>query len=302
MAIVRCRTHKIPYNDLNPRGCPACAQEKSGRHSRAAAMRELARASQSVTTRSGVTTPAPALRGARDTFEGPGLLSRAVGFLRERFLLVAVPAVAVLVFVVVVAARPRFSEQLNPPPLSGTARPLSVSPNQPVQVAFSMLGQQAARPHRKYRSVQVYSYGTDLVIETINNLIYKISLAIPNRSWNGLRVGMSEQQAKGSLAILGNPTERGPTVPTRPDTLGGYVVFRSLDARPTRTVEARVRPPNGCYDVRLSLKPRALGFVFSGTRKYAAVAKPGDPMSWVVAKIEVLSRRIRGPETGPPVC
>ena len=30
MPLVRCPTHKIPYNDENPRGCPACAREKEG--------------------------------------------------------------------------------------------------------------------------------------------------------------------------------------------------------------------------------------------------------------------------------
>ena len=44
MAVVRCPIHRIPYNDSNPRGCPACAQEKEG--GAADVMQELARASQ----------------------------------------------------------------------------------------------------------------------------------------------------------------------------------------------------------------------------------------------------------------
>src|SRR5689334_15677328 len=42
MALVKCPKHKIPYNDANPRGCPACALEKEG----GGHMQELARASQ----------------------------------------------------------------------------------------------------------------------------------------------------------------------------------------------------------------------------------------------------------------
>src|SRR5215510_12188287 len=44
MALVKCPKHKIPYNDANPRGCPACAQEKDA--GAANVMQELARASQ----------------------------------------------------------------------------------------------------------------------------------------------------------------------------------------------------------------------------------------------------------------
>jgi len=30
MALIRCPKHGVPFNDDNPRGCPACALEKEG--------------------------------------------------------------------------------------------------------------------------------------------------------------------------------------------------------------------------------------------------------------------------------
>ena len=47
MALVRCEKHSIPYNDSNPRGCPACAREEKG-DDQATMMAELARASRRV--------------------------------------------------------------------------------------------------------------------------------------------------------------------------------------------------------------------------------------------------------------
>jgi hypothetical protein len=48
MALVRCQIHDIPYNDENPRGCPACAREKQGEDLDAQAIQELARVSRGI--------------------------------------------------------------------------------------------------------------------------------------------------------------------------------------------------------------------------------------------------------------
>ena len=53
MALVRCPKHQIPYNDENPRGCPACAAETE-EGGQASIMKELARRSR--------TRPAPEAR------------------------------------------------------------------------------------------------------------------------------------------------------------------------------------------------------------------------------------------------
>ena len=47
MPVVRCPVHDVPYNDENPRGCPACWQDKVGKDP-AGLMKELARASQAI--------------------------------------------------------------------------------------------------------------------------------------------------------------------------------------------------------------------------------------------------------------
>src|SRR3990172_5198930 len=57
MALIRCPKHGVPFNDDNPRGCPACALEKEGGE-QAQVMRELARASQ-VTRRPGAPPSTP---------------------------------------------------------------------------------------------------------------------------------------------------------------------------------------------------------------------------------------------------
>src|SRR5262249_58433835 len=56
MALVRCPIHKIPYNDENPRGCPACALEKEG-GGEAQVMQELARAVQGPRRTTGTQIP-----------------------------------------------------------------------------------------------------------------------------------------------------------------------------------------------------------------------------------------------------
>src|SRR5262245_31854169 len=56
MALVRCPIHKIPYNDENPRGCPACALEKEG-GGEAQVMQELARAVQGPRRTTGTQAP-----------------------------------------------------------------------------------------------------------------------------------------------------------------------------------------------------------------------------------------------------
>ena len=309
MALVRCTVHDIPYDDRNPRGCPACAEEKKG-GGRASLMQELARASQAkqrvsgtfsappTSTRSSRASAAPAIEPAES------ITGKRVALWQQSALKIGVPLIFVLVVaVLVLRSGSRFVGQLHPVPVSAAdARPLVVNPNVPIRFVFSMLGQRLPSTHPEFRSLERYSYGSDLAIDALNGVVYAITLGIPNRSWNGLRVGMHQQQAEGALALLAPPQEAGPAFIPRPDTIRSYVVYRSLEGRPTQVLRGEVRPPNGCYDVNLRLQPRAIGFVLDGDRRYAAIAEVGDAPTWVLTRIEVFSRAMRGPYTGAAAC
>jgi hypothetical protein len=167
---------------------------------------------------------------------------------------------------------------------------------------FSALGPQPSQPNPTARTLERYSYGTDMFVDALNARVYAITLSVPNRSWRGLRVGMTQTNAEGALALLGPPREAEPTTTPAADTVSGYLVYRTLDLRPRRTLLAEVRPPNNCFDVLVDLRPRTLGILTKGRQKWVVVVPPDGTHEWVVTRIRVISRSMPGPYSVGPVC
>ena len=291
MALVRCPKHNIPYDNANPRGCPACARDRGG-DDQAAIMAELARASRRVEVMPDLSPPEPEV-----VIEEPEPIARW----RRPFMLYGVPIVLLLLFLLVRFTGPRFIDRPHPAPFAGQVLPLPLFPGQPVTVLFAHLGAQPPRSHPTAANIERYQYGTDLIIDAINGVVYSIQLRVPNRNWQGLRVGMSETETRGALALLGTVRDEGAATLT-PDQIAGYQVFPSLAARPSRVFSARVRPPNGCYDVRVTLQPRVIGVVVDGGQRYVAVGRRNDVPLWVGTEVQVVSRSVAGPDAGGPVC
>ncbi len=293
MALVRCEKHNIPYNDSNPRGCPACAREQDG-DDQANVMAQLARASRRIDAIPELplvepATPAPE---AEQSFEVPK---------KKSILIYGIGAVVVLAFILRQFMGPQFEEQADPVTDPGEIRPLTLFPGQQVQVLFAQMGTRPPQPHPSASRLQRYQYGQDLIFDAINNVLYSIEIRVPNRTWQGLRVGVSVQEAQGAVALLGTVTEDS-TQTRSPTQIGGYLVFPSLAQRPVRTISTQVRPPNGCYDVTVELRPRAIGILTDDEQRYAAVGRPGDAVRWAVTQIQVIGRSMVGPLSGPPAC
>lgn len=318
MALIRCPKHGIPYNDDNPRGCPACALEKEGSE-QAQVMRELARASQAIRRPTGAgPVPAPPLpeppprRSERFTAPvttqprppvvEPGTLDRLWELARQRPIpAIGIPLILILLAAMVFRSGPMFLQEPSPVPLTGEALPLPIEPSASVNTVFGVLGVQPPRPSPEGRSLERYSYGSDLNIDALNGAVYIISILVPNRTWHGLRVGIPEREVEGGLALLAPPQPAAPPVMPRADTLRGLVVYPSLEARPTRSLKAEVRPPNGCYDVVVTIQPRAAGTLVTGERRYAVIGPPETLFEWVATRVQVINRAIAGP-AGAAVC
>ncbi len=322
MALVRCPIHKIPYNDENPRGCPACAKEKGGAD-QLGVMQELAKA-----TRSSQTTQAPptekepvpepqkeiaagalwrqSLAQAPIVVEPPEVSTDPAGMLgrftwlaegRRKFTIGWI-VIAVLAIAVFLTSGPRYIEAPHPPVLTSEPRPLTIEPFAPVTSVFSILGPQPPQAVPEAPQLARYSYGSGFTIDALNRRVYAITLEVGSRSWNGLRVGMSERTIEGTLALLG-AVERVELGTRLPEEIGGYSVYPSLDARPHRTFLVEVRPPNGCFDVTVDLQPQATGILRSGGQRYAVVGEGGNvPLVWVATRIRITTRRVSGPYAG----
>ncbi|GBD33307.1 hypothetical protein HRbin33_02290 [bacterium HR33] len=309
MALVRCPKHDIPYSDENPRGCPACALERE-KPEQASVMRELARASRALRTGTPTQVPkrpsveiiTPITPPPKAPEVKPTMLERLRWQVRRRPIqAIGIPLILVLLGLLVFRSRPKFVEQPHPALFSGEVLPLPIEPGQPITAVFAILGTQPPRPHPEARVLERYYYGADLVIDALNRVVYSIDLRVPSRSWKGLRVGMNRQNAEGALALLGVPRETSAPESARADTVGGYVVYPSLEDRPRQSLKVEVRPPNGCFDVAVDLQPRVVGLVRDARREYAAVGPPGAPLDWVVTRITVTSRAMPGP-AGPAAC
>jgi hypothetical protein len=314
MALIRCPIHKIPYNEENPRGCPACAAEKEGTEE-SSIMRELARMSRTARRAAEAVAPTPPVEEALPPpeTEAPAAEEAAPIFeeapagvldiLRERRAL----AVGAVVVVGLAAAlfwwtRPNFVAQPDPPAVSGDVRPLPVEADAPISMVFGLLGVQSPHPAPEDASLARYSYGDDIVVDALNEIVYAVTIAVPNRSWHGLQVGMPERNAAGTLALLGTPQDTTGRVQAAPSVVRGFTVYPSLDERPLRVLRAEVRPPNGCFDVLVDLQPRTVGLLLEDGQRYAVAGRGDTAPDWVVTRIRIVNRAILGPYAEEIAC
>lgn len=318
MPVVRCPIHKVPYNDENPRGCPACWQEKVG-DDPAGLMRELARASRAIPRVEILPTPdeddlppmqrlptgawpGPVTQPPRVPQPEPTSWERVQRFLRAH-LAAAVTATVALVVVSLlwIISRPTFEESLIPPPAVGEALPFPVQPNTPILGAFALLGPRTPGVHPDSPSLARYDFGSGTTVDVFNGIVYAVTLESPARSWQGNRVGTDERRARGVLSLLGPMTEDEGTA-AAPFPFGGYLTYRRMADLPRRRLSAAVRPPNGCYDVQVDLAPQVIGTATRGDENFVAVARRGGEISWVTHRVRVVSRSMRGPYAGAPAC
>lgn len=302
MAIVRCPVHKVPYNDANPRGCPACARERS-QDDTADVIHELARASRVARgveqPVSGANIPAVEVLPPRSSGEPgpPSLLERAFTLPRgRRFRTYGFAAIALLIIVLTMLAGPRYIDAPDPPPATGEAHPLPIEPNTSMTAVYALLGTPAPEPVPGEPRLARYRYGTDLLIDAYNEQVHRIIFSVPNRSWNGITVGDPEQTTRGTLALLGTVAEVSPGPAQPPQSVSGYRVYPSLAERPRRTLRVAVRPPNGCYDVEVDLRPRVAGLLLRGENRYAVVGEGDASPEWVSTEVRVTSRAAIGPD------
>lgn len=288
MALVRCEFHGLLYNTDNPRGCPACDQDKKGRRGEAAMMKELARASRKTDRPSEARSKGTkAVSLDRSSWSGrPD---------RRRLLILGIVLAGGLTAALFSLSKPRYIEQQHPNRGNGIVRPLALTPGQPVSVLFSMLGTQPPRTHPTDPAVERYSYGTALYVDAINSTVYSIDIGVANRSWRGLSVGLGETEVEGKLALLSEPIRTAARGTSTPVVVSGYLTFPSVDDRPTFSLIAEVRPPNGCFDVTVDMQPMSQGVLVRSGRRLAVVGEEGDPLNWVVTNIRVADRHRQGP-------
>ncbi len=315
MALVRCPIHKIPYNDQNPRGCPACAREKEG-GSQAAIMQELAksarRAGGSTATEAPPASPeAPqanarrpsAATRPRPVAAGGSRLAELLWQLgRPRTIVAGAGLIAGLALVLVFLTGPNFVNEPHPRPFVGTPRPLPIEAGMPLETVFAILGTQSPQAHPDASALARYAYGSDLTIDALNGRVYAVTFSVPNRSWRGLRTGISRQNAEGALALLAPPVDAGAANTPAPALIGKYLAYPSLEQRPRRVLRADVRPPNGCYDVLVELRPRVIGVLIDGDQRYAAIGPEGTDAEWTVTEIRVVNRSVSGPYAPTVAC
>jgi len=318
MPVVRCPIHNVPYNDENPRGCPACWQERVGTDP-ANLMRELARASQAIPhveilppptddelpplerLRTGA-WPGPVTQPPRIPVPAPTPLERFALFLRTHLLaVVATSLITVATGLMWYVSRPTFAPALVPPALSGEPLPFPVHPNTPVVGAFAILGSRAPEVNPDSPTLARYDFGQGAVVDVLNGVVYAITLTTPDRAWEGNRVGVDETRARGGLALLGPLVEEEPAA-AAPFPFGGFLVYRRLQDLPRRRLSASVRPPNGCFDVQVEIAPQIIGTATRDEETLLAVARRGGTVTWVAHRVRVVSRAMPGPYAGPPVC
>ncbi len=330
MALVRCPKHDIPYNDDNPRGCPACASEKTGEQG---IMQELARASRARQTgpvTRDAATPGPKTPPQAQPEKTPGrqetlneLFRGTAASINEeappietvgskiqgiydrtgdrKILKLGIPLLVILVAVVWFTNTAKYSDQRSPGVVASPL-PFPVQPGAPVEILFSVLGTQPPGQHPSDRRLARYQYGSDLVVDALNNAIYSITFRVPNRTWQGLSVGMSAESALGALALLGTPVETGDRNPPLAERHGKYQVYANLDARPLRQFKAEVRPPNGCLDVTVDVRYQAQGVLVDGDDRWIVVGQGSQAPVWVATQIQITDRSAIGPASLPPAC
>jgi hypothetical protein len=306
MAVVRCPKHELPYNEDNPRGCPACAAEEAGEAYTSASAAWSQRGSEDESGRlEDPGTPVPGSDGLVRSIEDQ--LNVATDRLSDPFRRVGrwikdqakarpgVATVMVLVGIVVMVSMirgmggPEFQARPSPPAATGDVLPLAVEPGQPLDVMFSILGTAAPRPHPTESRMERYVYTLDLVADALNGQVHALRIRTPDRSWRGLRVGMPAVDGEGALSMLGRFTSRDDGR-GQPEARDGYLVFPSRVTVPVTTVTAEMRPPNGCLDVTVEFQPAISGELIDGGLRSPVVGQEGDEVAWVVTEIHVVSR------------
>lgn len=318
MAVVRCPTHNVPYNDENPRGCPACWQEKVGDNP-AELMRELARASKSIPRveilpppeedelppmprlRTGA-WPGPVTQPPRLPVPEPTRLERLGRFLKANLTAaIGITLIVVAAALAWIVTRPTFEPALLPPPIAGEALPFPVTPNMSIIGAFALLGPRTPEVNPDSPNLARYDFEHGTYVDVFNGVVYAVTLERPERSWEGNRVSTEETRARGTLALLGPIGEETPAA-VAAFPFGGYLAYRNLADLPRRQLTAAVRPPNGCYDVKVELAPRVIGTASRGDETFVAVGRRGGTPTWVVHRVRVVSRAMPGPYAGAPAC
>jgi hypothetical protein len=311
MAVVRCPRHGIPYNEDNPRGCPACAQERQGEADDARLMLELARASRGGPegTTVEVLPPEPdpeeevgvyrewppVTAPPRAPVAAPGRLERFARLVRENWMAGLAVVLAVGgAWLLWAATRPTFEERFIPPLAAGDPRPFPVEPAMPMAGVFALLGTRNPEAHRDQPTLARYDFGDGAAVDALNGVAYAITLDGPGRTWHGHRVGSNERTARGALALEGLAREEPPGA-SAPFPFAGFITYRSLEAVPRRVFVAEVRPPNGCYDVLVEVRPQVIGTAARGDDRFVAVARRGNPVSWVTHRVRVVNRAAEGP-------
>jgi hypothetical protein len=276
MALVRCPKHDVPYNNENPRGCPACHQERQG-GGQATLMRDLARASQGVPrveilppepdedeTVTTVSEPwlTPVTRPPRVRTPEPTTWEKLGRTVRANAVIVAALGLGLVGLLILWSgSRPTFEQESFPPLISGDALPFPVQPNVPVAGAFALLGAVPPQLNPDSPTLARYDYGRGATVDVLNGIVYAITLTTPERAWNGARVGFDETRARGQLALLGDIQERDlPSLAAR--AVGDYIAYPS----------------------------------------YVAVGRRGSTPWYVVHRVRVVSRAMVGPYAGRPVC
>jgi hypothetical protein len=315
MALVRCPKHNVPYNDANPRGCPACHQERQG-GGQATLMRDLARASQGV-PRVEILPPPEAdepVTAVIDQWGGsvtqpprvptpqPSTWQKLVRLVRANALVFSALGLGIVGVVILwSASRPAFEQQPIPAHIAGDALPFPAQPNVAVAGVFALLGAVPPQINPDSPTLARYDYGRGAVVDVLNGIVYAVTLTTPERAWNGARVGLDETRARGHLALLGEVRQRD--VPSfGGQAVGNYIAYPTLAALPHRVLVTAVRPPNGCFDVEMDLAPQVIGYVTRDDQRFIAVARRGSVPWDVVHRVRVVSRAMAGPYAGPPVC
>ena len=312
MAVVRCPRHNIPYNDRNPRGCPACFAEGQGESADAAIMRQLARASRAMpqpadpgpatSDRDRASWPPPVTAPPRLPTRALGVPEQAWRWIAARHAaLGGAAAVAVALFLLWVILRQDFVEVFEPPVPAGAPLPVPVEIHMPIEGVFARLGAQPPALNPDSPDLARYQFGS-AAVDALNGTVYAVTITASDRTWKGVRTGVDEETARGMLALLGGARERAGSAPRAPVTVGGYQVYTTSDDRPRRTLIAEVRPPNGCYDVQVTIAPRSIGRLAQGDGSVVVVAHRGQPITWAVDRLRVVSRALAGPYAGSPAC
>jgi hypothetical protein len=308
MGLVRCPKHKIPYNEDNPRGCPACAREQDAGGDDAA-IRELQRASRIARgveeAPRGIDeplieflTPQPEQPARKPTrLERAGRVMR-----RHRYLVGSLVVIGLLVAALYALNRPEFVVAPDPPLTDVEPRPLVLQPNAGVSAIVELLGPQqpVAVPGRP--ELARYAYGERLSVDVRNGRVQVINVGVANRSWRGVTVGVSENAVRGALALLGEVQEERHDEVGGPSTVAGHRVYPSLEDRPSRVLSVAVRPPNGCFDVEVTLRPRVAGILVKDDTRYASLGRGDVAVEWASTQYRVINRELLGAGSPTATC